>query len=401
MANQFASISSAVSILKNWYQGPIVSQFNDQLPFYREIEKGKEKWNGQQVVRPVKVRRNPGIGAVSDGGTLPKIGQQTTQQALIASKYNYLRFGVTGPMIKASQGEKGAFVSAMEFEMSEGLNDLKSDVNRQIFWDGTSDLATVSANATASTSITVTGRESVEDGNKFLDVGMVIDVYRGTTLISQAVGITAISGTTTATLTLDTAVSVLANDIIIRSGSFNQEVQGIEYSLDGATSTIYGIDRSAYPVFQGNVTSAGNAQLSFNLMKQPYNNARRRGNGKTDLIMCDYDSERFYEKLLIVDKRYIGKVKGDGTFASKSENYLDYGGNPIIPDKDSPQRFYFLDSSTWKKYVLSELEWSDEAGTYLIAQTSADSFEARLRLFFNLFCEKPSANAVLKGYISP
>ena len=35
MANQFASISSAVSILKNWYAGPIVSQFNDEIPFYR------------------------------------------------------------------------------------------------------------------------------------------------------------------------------------------------------------------------------------------------------------------------------------------------------------------------------------------------------------------------------
>lgn len=401
MANQFASISSAVSILKNWYQGPIVTQFNDQIPFYREIEKGKEKWNGQQVVRPVKVRRNPGIGAVSDGGTLPKIGQQTTQQAQIASKYNYLRFGITGPMIKASQGEKGAFVSAMEFEMTEGLNDLKSDVNRQIYWDGTSDLATVSANATASNSITVTGRESAEDGNKFLDVGMVIDVVRGTTIVAQAAGITAISGTTTATLTLDTPVSVLANDIVIRNGSFGNEVSGLEYTLDGGTSTIFNIDRAAFPVFQGNVTNANNAQLNFNLMKQPFNNARRRGNGKIDLMMCDYDTERFYEKLLIVDKRYVGKVKGDGTFASKDENYLDYAGTPIIPDKDSPQRLYFLDSKTWKKYVLAELEWADETGTYLIAQTSADAYEARLRLFFNIFCEKPSANAVLKGYISP
>jgi len=61
------------------------------LPLYRGAEKGKEKWNGQQVIRPVKVRRNQGIGATSDGGNLPKIGQQTTQQAIIAAKYNYLR----------------------------------------------------------------------------------------------------------------------------------------------------------------------------------------------------------------------------------------------------------------------------------------------------------------------
>lgn len=401
MANQFASIQNALSILKNWYAGPIVSQFNDQIPFYREIEKGKEKWNGYQVVRPVKTRRNPGVGATSDGGNLPKIGQQTTAQALIASKFNYLRFGLTGPMIKASQGEKGAFVSAMEFEMTEGLNDLRSDVNRQLQWDGTATLATVSANATASTTITVTGRESAEDGNKFLDIGINVDVVRSGAVVQSNLGITAISGSTTATLTFDQAVTVLANDILIRSGTLNNEIQGILTTQDGNTTSVFGIDRSVSTSFQGNLTNAANAQLSLNLMKQPFNAARRRGNGKVDLVMCDFDSERFYEKLLIVDKRYIGKVKGDGTFASKTENYLEYAGSPVIPDKDSPQRFMFLDTKTWKKYVLSELEWADETGTYLIAQSSADAFEARLRLFANVFCEKPSANGALKSYVSP
>ena len=91
MANQFSSIlGNATGILKNWYQGPVVSQFNDEIPFYREVEKGKDKYNGLQVVRPIKVRRNPGIGATSDGGTLPAIGTQTTQQATITAKFNYL-----------------------------------------------------------------------------------------------------------------------------------------------------------------------------------------------------------------------------------------------------------------------------------------------------------------------
>ena len=66
MANLFAStnaLNGALGILKNWYAGPIVSQFNDEIPFYREVEKGKEKFSGLQVVRSVKVRRNQGIGA--------------------------------------------------------------------------------------------------------------------------------------------------------------------------------------------------------------------------------------------------------------------------------------------------------------------------------------------------
>lgn len=404
MANQFAStvaLNGALAILKNWYAGPIVSQFNDEIPLYREMEKGKEKYNGLQVVRPVKVRRNPGIGAVSDGGTLPSIGQQTTQSAQIAAKFNYLRFGITGPMLKASQGDKGAFVSAMEFEMTEGLLDLKTDVNRQLMWDGTGTLATVQSNTVASTSLVVIGRESVEDGNKFLDVGMVIDIVSGGVVTNSAITITALSGTTTCTLTLSAPVTCLANDTIVRTGSYNNEVQGLLYSQDGGTTTIYNINRSTYPVYQGNLFNAGAGQMTLALLQQAYNAARRRGGGKINAVFSDFDSERYYNKLLIVDKRYIGKVPGDGTFTMKDQSYLEWGGVPWVPDKDSPQRVFFLDTKYLKKYVLSELEWADETGTYLIAQTGADAYEARLRLFFNMFPEKPSALAVLKNYISP
>lgn len=403
MANTFASTSNAVAILKNWYQGPVVSQFNDDLPLYKYIEKGKEKFSGLQVVRPVKVRRNPGIGATSDGGLLPSIGKQTTTQATISAKYNYLRFGLTAPMIKASQGDKGAFVSIMEFEMTEGMTDLKNDVNRQLFWDGSGDLAVVSANATGSNVITVTGRESTEAGNKYLDVGMVIDIYTSAgVLVASGLEIQSLSGTTTATLTLSSPVTCSATDIVVRSVSgVSNEVQGLLTTLDGGTSEIYSINRSTYPVFQGNAVSASGQQLTLNLMQQAHNEGKRRGGAKYSAVYCDFDSERYYNKLLVSDKRYIGKVAGDGTFSSKDGSYLEFAGNALIPDKDCPTRIFMLDTATWKKYVLAELEWADETGSYMIAQSSADSFEVRLRLFFNLFCEKPSANAVLKDYISP
>jgi hypothetical protein len=402
MANQFSSIANSFAILKNWYAGPIVSQFNDECPIYRDVDRGKERYNGQQVIRTIKVLRNPGIGAVADGGTLPKIGQQTTAQAIISAKYNYLRFGLTGPMIKASQGDKGAFVSAMEFEMTEGLLDLKTDVNRQLLWNGDGTLATVSANTVASTTLVVTGRESTEDGNKFLSQGMVIDIVSGGVVTNSAVQINSISGTTTATLTLSAPVTCSANDTVIRSGSLNNEVQGVLYSQDGGTSTIFNIDRSAYQQYQGNLLNNNANQMSLAVLQQALNNARRRGGAKMNAIYSDFDSERFYNKLLVPDRRYVGKsVVGDGTFVGKDSSFLEFAGVPWCPDKDSPTRVIMLDTKYWKKYVLAEIEWADETGSYLIAQTSSDTFEARLRLFFNLFPEKPAANAVLKNYVSP
>ena len=407
MANTFANLTNGLGILKNYYAGPIVTQFNDEIPFYGQMEKGKEKWNGLQVNRPLKVRRNPGIGATSDGGSLPAIGKQTVQQAVIAAKYNYLRFGMTGPMLKASQGDKGSFVSIMSYEMSEGLNDLKSDVNRQISWNGNGCLATVSANAVASNVITVTGRESTEAGNKFLDVDYMIDIVNTTTGVASAssVQITALSGSTTCTLTLSAAVTVSANDIVTRAGAYNNEIQGVLTSQDGLTTSIFGIDRATYPVYQGNLLNASGAQMNLDFLQQEYNEAQRRGGAKIDYVYSDFDSERYYNKLCIVDKRYVSsgsnKVTGDGTFSDKNKTYLEFAGVPWVADKDAPTRVFMLDSKTWKKYVLSELEWADESGSYMITQTSQDAYEVRLRLFANIFPEKPSANAVGRNYISP
>jgi len=163
MANNFQSISSGLGELKNYYQGPIIDQFNEDLPVKRAAEKVKQGWNGAQVNRPLRVRRNTGIGATSDGGTLPAVGRQTTVQAVIQAKYNYLRFGVTGPMIKASASDAGSFVRAASYELEMGYQDLANDCNRQYNYDGSGTIATVSANAVASTTITITGRTSRRD----------------------------------------------------------------------------------------------------------------------------------------------------------------------------------------------------------------------------------------------
>lgn len=406
MANDFSSISNNLAELKNYYQGPIVDQLNEDVPIYRGAEKIKQGWSGYQVVRPIRVRRNQGIGAASDGGVLPAIGRQNTQQATISAKFNYLRFGVSGPMIKASQSDVGSFVRSAAYELEMGYKDLMSDVNRQLSWDGTGWLASLTAAAVASTTITVTGREgasSGELGNKFLDVGTVIDIVTSAAAYkAQSVAITAMSqsGTTT-TLTLSAAVTAASGDLVIRAGSLNNEIQGLLYGLDGLTTSIYGIDRSVYVQFQGNVISLSGGQLTLDQMQNAFNEGLRRGGAKYSACYCDFTSLRMYQKLLTADKRYANTTEGDGSFGKKGQFYMDFNGLPLVPDKDCPTRIFFLPMDTFKMYVLSEMEFADETGSMYIAQSSADQLEVRVRLFANLFNEQPSACAVLKSYISP
>lgn len=404
MSNTFQSISSGLFNLKNFYQGPLKDQFSEDVPIYRGADKSKFQWSGYQVIRPLRVRRNPGIGAVTDGGTLPTIGVQTGVQAQISAKFNYLRFGITGPMIKASSSDKGSFVRQAAYELEMGYKDLTSDVNRQCSWDGTGDLALVNTGAAASTSLVVKGRETGKPAIQFLDVGMVVDIYNGTSPVATSIGITAISGTptgTTATLTLDTAVTVSAGDVLVRAGSYGNEVQGILTQLDGATSTVFNIDRSTYLQTQGNVVDLSSAQLTLDSIQQAQNLMQQRGGGKLKAVYSDFDSQRMYQKLLTADKRYVNTVKGDGSFGSADQSYLEWGGVAWIADKDCPQRIFLLGADCLEKMVLCEMEFADETGSMYIAQTSADSFEVRIRQFFNLFNCQAAASAVLTSYVSP
>ena len=405
MSNVFQNLTNGLGQLKNFYEGPIVSQFNDDMPCYRAVEKDKKSWSGLQVVRPLKVRRNQGVGATSDGGIMPAIGQQGTVQAIIAAKYNYLRFGITGPMIKASASDVGSFVRSAAYNLEQGYIDLKNDVNRQFLWDGTGYLATLSSAAVATNSISISGRSTGEAALKFLDVGMVIDIYSTAGVLkASSVDISAISGSpnaTSATLTLGSVVTAASGDVIVRAGSWGNEIQGMLTALDGGTTTIYSVDRSLYPQYQGNVLDLNGAQLTLDDMQEAFDEALRRGGGELSAIFADFASVRMYQKLLTPDKRYTNTMNGDGGFSSPKKKYLSFNEVPLIADKDASPQMIFVDKSAFTNYVLAEMEFADETGTMYIAQPEKDQLEARIRFFANMFNEKPSACAVLKDYVSP
>jgi len=104
---------------------------------------------------------------------------------------------------------------------------------------------------------------------------------------------------------------------------------------------------------------------------------------------------------LTADKRYVNTMQGDGGFANKGQNYLEWNGKPWVADKDCPPRIFMLDEKKIVKYVQKEMEFASETGTMYIAQPEADELEVRLRLFCNLFNEMPSGAGVIVDYVSP
>lgn len=387
MANTYQSISSGLAELKNFYQGPIVDLISEEIPVYRAAEKVKQGWSGYQVIRPLRTNRNQGIGATTDGGTLPKIGAQTVKQAIIAAKFNYLRFGITGPMIKASQSDVGSFVRSAAYELQMGYQDLKTNLNRQLNFDGTGTIAQTNTAAAASNTLVIKGRTTGEPALKYVDVSTTFDILSSAGALKvSGVTVNSISSGTgssaTATLILDQAVTSASGDILVLAGSYNNEIQGIYAALDGGTTTVYNIDRSAVISYQGNysdISSNAVTQLTIDAMQNPFNEGLRRGNvGSYNAVFTDHTTLRYYQKLLVPDKRYTS-MEGDGTFGSKGKFYLDFNGIPVVPDKDSPTRIAFLPAEVLKLYELCAMEFADEQGTMYIAQSDSDTYEVRLR----------------------
>lgn len=412
MANSFQTISSGVAELKNYYQGPMLDLLNEELPVYRACEKIKQGWSGQQVIRPLRVRRNQGVAAVADGGNLPKIGNQTTIQAIIPAKFNYLRFGITGPMIKASQSDVGSFVRSAQYELEMGYKDLKTEINRQLCYNGSGSLAQCNTASVASQTLVIKGRTSNEPALKYIDIGTTFDQLAGGEsgiLSAQSVTVTAIqTGTAsslTATITVDTPVTMSVGDVLIRSGANGNEIQGLLYALDGGTTTIYSVARASNIAYQGNyldATTLSSSVLSLDMMQNPFNEALRRGNvGKLNAIYTDFATLRMYQKLLTPDKRYANTSEGDGSFGNKGQFYLDFNGIPVVPDKDMPSTLLFLPAEVLKMYELAAMEFADETGSMYIAQSDVDALEVRIRHFVNLFNEGPAACGRLDKYTSP
>jgi hypothetical protein len=207
----------------------------------------------------------------------------------------------------------------------------------------------------------------------------------------------------------DQAVTCSANDVFIRSGSASNEIQGLLTQLDGATSTVFAIDRSTYLQTQGNVifctstsaTGGAGLPLSLDYLQQAEDAAERRGGRAINCLYSDFSSRKMYQKLLTADKRYPNTMKGDGGFSDINKNYLEWNGKAWVADKDCPTRIFLLPDKYIERYELKSMEFADETGSQYIAAAENDQLEVRVRFFSNLFNSMAAGSAVLTEYVSP
>lgn len=387
------TISGISDILKNQYLGPIREQLNNDIILLSRLEKDDESVVGQNFTIPLHVGRNEGIGATTDGGTLPTAGNQSYKQTIVPMRYVYGRIQLTGPSMKATKSNEGAFVRALESEMKGLARDLKSDLNRQLYGDGSGLLATCASASTVNITVDSTAK---------LRVGMKVDIIvKADGAVTAGVAGATITSITSATVFVvntapETPASIGSTYGVYRAGARNLEIMGlggIVTNADPGSGALQGLAVASYPYWKASVLANGGTPRAITeaLMQTAIDTVSQTGDGEVSAIYTTFGVRRAYQALLTNTRQYVNTMELKG-----GAKALDYNGMPLIADKDCPlNTVYFIDENALKFYRLSDWDWMQEDGAVLNRVANTDAYEATMYLYSELGTSARNAHCKL------
>jgi hypothetical protein len=398
-----ANLTTITPILKEVYRGRIREQLNNEIVALKRITRSSagvtSEVGGKYVTFPIHTRRNSGVGSRHESEALPAPGNQAHAAARVGLKYAYGGVQLTGQAISLSDSDPKAFAKALDNEVEGLKNDLKKDMNRQIYGTGNGAIATATG---ANTGAVV----PVADA-RYFQIGMVVDTQTGTTvdntgLIVASVDLTAGANTVTFTTTPGTATANL--DIIVRSGSGvsaagNREMTGIA-AIIAASGTIYNIDPSTEPEWVSTVDANGGTPraLSEGLMTRMVDNIRTKG-GSTSLILQSLGVRRAYFNLLSQTRQTVNTQSFTGGFSGLAFT-TDTGEIPVVADVDAPlNKQWFVNEDSMTFYRDKEWDWLDRDGSMWKQVRDSngdyDAWYARLAEYHELGCDRRNANGLI------
>ena len=405
MAFNGASVASTLSgILKDVYQGDVVEQLNNEILVTQRIERESSDFSGNQVVLSIHKQRSGGVFARGENVSFGNAGAQLYAKPVYDIKALYGRLRITGLGRIKTANQAGAFLKVLEGEVNGLRNDLKMDVARQLYGDGTGRIS--SGNAAASTTVDIRplaggGTNTDEPLRKGeIYIGMVIDIgtLAAPTVVASALDVTNVD-IPNKQITVSSAVTVTSGThFIFRNGnaaasSVSYEVSGLQQLLPTAANTFGGIDASA----AGNsywdnqrINAAGN--LTLDTMTKAFNTVKVAG-GDVSAMIASPGIQRALFNLLQSQVRYVEPLNLKGGFTA-----LEYMGQPFIADRQAPfGKVFFLDERFLKLYDVGDWAWLDEDGNLLKWVTGFDAWEAVLARYMNLGANRRNTELLVYG----
>lgn len=423
------------SMLKIDYHGPCADMLDNSCALVARMDRHTEPTGGKYFYQPRRSTRTSNIGNRTDGSSenLPSGSRPGYGNSTFEAKSVYATFRITGLAIRSTKRDADAFAKAQVKQIEDTTKDLKKDVNRQLFGDGSAELCRFSATCTSSAggvlTATVTSDLYPVEPTKFLYAGEKVDIRLRKTgaLVNSANGVTisSVDSATQVTITgagnaqTYTYTSAESCDILCRkdnigdnstgSATVIKECFGLYAALHksspgdiwGTNFQITGdygnVDRTAANAdWKGNVLTSGTSGVrrtfSVNLMQLGADTAEKFG-GEISLYQTNQSIFRVYGSMLATAKQFDGNaMQLDGGWDA-----LKVGTIPMVKDIDAPDYTVFaIDESTLMLGVIGDWEWiEDDGGGVLIRLPGQDQYEGAMVRDMELICNKPNANCII------
>jgi hypothetical protein len=395
------TLSAADPLLKDFYVGPIVEQLNYKTWMIDQIERDSEHidLSGRRAIVPVHVNKNRGRGSRGDNANLPVAGFNTDVDAIVKIKYHYYAMEISDPTITATQNNAGAFANLLERESSMLAKEMRKDINRQVYGDGTGALAKVRAAST----LKVVNVDSVQ----YIGVGDVVDVLVASSgaTTNGIVGATVIKRTTGAEPTIELDVNLAGSAgteySVYITGSRMNEMDGLR-NIIAKNRELHGINgaTAGNEYWNAKVLNAEGNVAGESLFETLMDEVGAGGNGDVEAIVTTRGIKRRLADTYQSQKRFndsrATEIKGGYTAIWVNEV-------PVISDDDAPKGFAFgINKDSFRWFEQAGPGWLEKDGVIFHLKNSTTAgqkmnvWQAWFKWYASLGNTSPNRNGVIE-----
>lgn len=393
-----ADLTTAAAYMKENYNDDVLSDAVPKAaPGLYFLPKFTD-FTGNNYIQPIKYSNPQAIISGSSGfsNLTSNPGNTTSKRFVVTSTKHYGIVQIDRELILASSNDEGAFVSELDNEIKSAVDELGRDLGRQVYGTSAGTLGKVSS--ISSHVITLVNKGDAAN----FEVGMTLDSYTATSGGSAhdaGLVVTAVNETSgTVTVTGDSTTTT--NDYLFRQNSRGSEWNGLQdwlpTSAPSPGDSFFGVDRSASPRLYGQ-SMDGSTDALQDLLNKACMKVEKQG-GKATHILCPFE---YYVKIANseqVQKRYAAPSGDEASLGFAGiEVITPYGVARVYPDRFCPSTTMFvLSMDSWKLVSrLNLVQWTQEDGTIILRQATADAFQARIASYSNLLCMNPVANLII------
>lgn len=365
-----------------------------KIPFVQ-----KQKQNGNSYNQAVIVKSEHGVTYGGSTGTAfsyndPVAG--ATVQAQIQSCEMVLRSVIARGALERSNTSEGAFANATKHVIENMLSSMFTKYEAQCFYGGVG-LGTVAS--VAGSVITITTAEwapAIWVGAE----GMKLDFYdSGLSSNHRSTFVTAVD-LVNRTITVDTATSIVATDVIFEKGAKGNEFIGVHKMLSTASGNIFNIATETYSLWRGNSVAVGGA-LSFKKISDGIAGAVAKGVKGKLTFLCN---PKGWSNLLTEQTaQRIFHEGGMAEYSNGSESILFHSVNGEIEIVASPfvkeGYAYALDLASFLRIGSKDISFDNpvEPGKYIKPLDSSNAYQIIGYTDSALFCSSLGKSIIFTG----